>query len=53
MAEEEKKYLPMTTAGIVGYREESESKIKLKPEHVLFVIGILVAIELALSLMLK
>ncbi len=53
MAEEKKKYLPMTTAGIVGYREESESKIKLRPEHVLYVIGILIAIELTLSLMPK
>ncbi len=49
MAEEEKKYLPMTTAGIVSYREDSDSKIKLKPEHVLYAIGILVAIEMALS----
>lgn len=42
---EEKKYMPMSTAGIIGYTEDVKEAIKFKPEHILLVVGIVVAME--------
>jgi preprotein translocase subunit Sec61beta len=36
MAEKEKQYMPQSSAGLMRYNE-SDSKIKLKPEHVIVV----------------
>lgn len=38
--------MPQSTAGLVRYFEESKEAIKLKPEHVIVICVILIAIEL-------
>ncbi len=50
---EEKHSLPMSSAGIMVSTEESETGIKLKPEHVTIAIIVLTAFELLLPILLK
>ncbi len=45
---EKKLTMPQSTAGLVRYYEESQSAIKLKPEHVAAACGIIIAGVLAL-----
>ena len=45
---EKKTYMPQSTAGLVRYFEESQSAIKLKPEHVAAACGLLIVGVLAL-----
>lgn len=33
----DKNYMPQSTAGLVRYFDVEEAKIKLKPEHVVFI----------------
>ncbi|MFH0889751.1 MAG: hypothetical protein V1836_01225 [Candidatus Aenigmatarchaeota archaeon] len=50
---EEKRSLPMSSAGIMVSTEESETGIKLKPEHVTIAIVVLTLFELLLSILPK
>ena len=50
MAEKEKTFMPSGMAGLVRYNEETESLIKLKPEHVVAMSFILVLTEIILFL---
>jgi preprotein translocase subunit Sec61beta len=45
MAKKDKVYVPMGIGGLIRYGEEEESKIKLKPEQLVY---ILVSIGVAL-----
>lgn len=49
MAKRDKSYMPQSTAGLIRYFDESKESIKIKPEHVLIVCGILIAIEIMLK----
>ncbi|MGC8993385.1 MAG: preprotein translocase subunit Sec61beta [Candidatus Aenigmatarchaeota archaeon] len=37
MAKKDKVYIPTGIGGLIRYGEEEESKIKLKPEHVVYI----------------
>lgn len=47
----EKTMMPQSTAGLIRYFEDSESAIKLKPQHVLGVTIVIIIIEVALKFM--
>ena len=49
---EEKKSLPMSSAGVIGSTEEAETGLKLKPEQVTGAIIILLVIEIMLPILL-
>ncbi len=44
---------PSPMAGLVNYREEEESLIKLKPEYVVIITSTLIAVEVALVFLTK
>ncbi len=44
--------MPMSTAGLVRYFEESEKAIKIKPEHVIGASIAVIVIEIVLKLVL-
>jgi len=46
----DKMYMPQSTAGLIRYFDESNESIQIKPEHVVVVSVILIALELALKL---
>jgi len=48
MARKDRRYLPMGIGGLIRYGEEEESKIKLKPEQLVY---ILVGIGITLILL--
>lgn len=52
MAKKDKIYMPLGVGGVIRYSEEEESKIKLKPEHLVYLIIGIIAIELFLKLFL-
>ncbi|HDD46553.1 MAG TPA: preprotein translocase subunit Sec61beta [Candidatus Aenigmarchaeota archaeon] len=43
--------MPMSTAGLIRYFDESEERIKIKPEHVIIFSIILLVVELFLKFM--
>jgi preprotein translocase subunit Sec61beta len=45
----ERTMMPQSTAGLIRYFEDSESAIKLKPEHVIGGAVAIIAIEIALK----
>jgi preprotein translocase subunit Sec61beta len=49
MAKRERTYLPMGFGGLVRYSEKERELIKLKPQHVLIGVILLVIIELILK----
>lgn len=49
MAKKDKVYLPMGTGGLIRYGEEEESKIKLKPEQLVYLIAALIILEILLK----
>lgn len=48
MGKKDKFRMPQSTAGLVRYFEESKEAIKLKPEHVIIICMIVIALELSL-----
>jgi len=38
MAKKEKTYLPLGIGGLIRYGEEEESKIKIKPEQLVYIL---------------
>lgn len=52
MAKKDKIYMPMGVGGLIKYGEEEESKIKLKPEHLVYLIIGIAVIEIVLKLLL-
>ncbi len=49
MAQDQGISLPGSFGGLVNYKEEYESKIKLKPAHVIAFIIVIVVVRIALS----
>ncbi len=43
--------MPQSTAGLVRYFEESKEAIKIKPEHLIAILVIIIALEIALTVM--
>ena len=52
MSQKDKIQMPQSTAGLVRYFEESKEAIKLKPEHVVVVCVMIIAIEIAFKFIL-
>lgn len=50
MAERDKKYLPQSSAGLIRYFDE-ESKIRLKPSHVVWISGAFIGSVIVLKLL--
>ena len=48
----EKQQMPMSTAGLTRYFEESPEALKLKPEHVIGLIATVIVLEIFLYLFL-
>jgi len=51
MTKKEKIYMPMGIGGLIKYGEEEESKIKLKPEHLIYVVVSIAVLEIILKLL--
>jgi preprotein translocase subunit Sec61beta len=51
MSQKDKMMMPQSTAGLVRYFEESKDAIKLKPEHVVAVSAMIIAVEIAFRFM--
>ncbi len=50
MSEKDKKiYMPMGAGGLIRYAEEDKKLIKLKPKHVVGIVGGIVVLELILK----
>jgi preprotein translocase subunit Sec61beta len=49
MSKKDKMMMPQSTAGLIRYFEQSEESIKLKPEHIIAVSVVIVAVEVALK----
>jgi preprotein translocase subunit Sec61beta len=49
MSKKDKIYMPSGAGGLVRYGEEGKVLIKLKPEHVAYIVAALVAAELVLK----
>ncbi len=49
MSKKEKIYMPSGSGGIVRYGEEGDCKIKLEPEHVIYIVIGLVVFETVLK----
>ncbi len=41
--------MPQSTAGLIRYFEESKSALKFKPQHIVVIIVIIIAIEFSLK----
>jgi len=51
MGKKEKMQMPQSTAGLVRYFEESKEAIKIRPEHLIIILVIIIAMEIALTVM--
>ena len=51
MSKKNKSMMPQSTAGLIRYFDDSESSIKLKPEHVLALCVVIIAAEIVLKFM--
>lgn len=50
MSKKNKIYMPMGIGGLIKYGEEEESKIKLKPEHLVYIAIALAVFEIILKI---
>ncbi|HLC47160.1 MAG TPA: preprotein translocase subunit Sec61beta [Candidatus Nanoarchaeia archaeon] len=48
MASDNRVQMPSSMGGLVNYHEEYESKVMLKPEHIIIIIGIVIVLILLL-----
>lgn len=54
MAKDNKKlYMPMATGGLLRFPEEEKEAIKIKPKNMLWIVGMIVFLELALKLLFR
>ena len=49
MSKKTKMQMPQSTAGLVRYFEESKESIKIKPEYLIAVLVIIIALEISLK----
>jgi len=52
MAKKDRIYMPMGIGGLIRYGEEEESKIKLKPEHLVYLAVSIAVLEIVLKILL-
>jgi len=48
MPKKDKVYIPSGIGGLIRYPEEEDAKIKLKPEHVIIISVLIIAVEIFL-----
>jgi len=48
MARDDKMNMPQSTAGLIRYFEESKEAIKIRPEHIVIISAVIIAVELYL-----
>jgi len=48
MSKKDKQYMPSSGAGLIRYFDQSKNGIKIKPELVLAVCGVIIAFEIML-----
>jgi len=51
MAEKDRMQMPQSSAGLIRYFDQTKETIKIKPEHVVIVSVVVVAMEIALRFM--
>ena len=51
MAKRDKIYMPSGMGGLIRYPEEEKEVIKLKPEYVVWIVIVIVALELILKVL--
>ena len=52
MAQRQKVQMPQSTAGLIRYFESEEEAVKFKPEHVIIVCILIIALEMLIRFML-
>ncbi|MBU0953372.1 MAG: preprotein translocase subunit Sec61beta [Nanoarchaeota archaeon] len=52
MAKQQRNYMPQSSGGLVNYYDESAKGPKIRPEHIVGAIAILVAFELIVKFVL-
>jgi preprotein translocase subunit Sec61beta len=54
MAKDSKRlYMPMATGGLLRFPEEEKEAIKIKPKIMMWIVGIIVFLEIALKLLFR
>ena len=51
MGRKDKIFMPSSQGGLVRYFDEEKTKIRIKPGHVIVLIGVLVVVEIILHLL--
>ena len=51
MAKKNRIYLPLSTGGLIKYAEEEESKLKLDPRHLVWLVIAAVIFEILLAML--
>jgi preprotein translocase subunit Sec61beta len=51
MVKKEKFYMPMGAGGLLRYPEEEKEVIKIKPEHVIYVVIGIIVLEIILRIL--
>ncbi len=51
MAKKDKMMMPQSTAGLIRYFDESQESIKLKPQYIIVIAVVIIALELVLKFM--
>ncbi|MBN2101352.1 MAG: preprotein translocase subunit Sec61beta [Candidatus Aenigmarchaeota archaeon] len=51
MSKKNQSMMPQSTAGLIRYFDESEAKVKFKPEHVVAFSVVIIVLELVLKFM--
>lgn len=49
MPKKKQSMMPQSTAGLIRYFDDSETTIRLKPEHVIIISVLIIAVELILK----
>jgi preprotein translocase subunit Sec61beta len=49
MGKKDRAMMPHSTAGLIRYFDQSKEGVKIKPEHVLIVCGVLIALEILIK----
>ncbi|MGC8812487.1 MAG: preprotein translocase subunit Sec61beta [Candidatus Aenigmatarchaeota archaeon] len=51
MAKKERLYMPMGAGGLLRYPEEEKEVIKIKPEHVIYIVIGIIVMEIILRIL--
>jgi preprotein translocase subunit Sec61beta len=53
MSKEEKNYMPAGIGGLMRFGEEEEPVVKIQPRHVIIIVSVIIAFEIAGRLLLR